>query len=104
MSFFKPSVSFSLNIALPFSVMTHNSSVTFSLKHFIPCTENSLKVQSAKCSGEVNQIPQVIHETASHFSFKVFIDLQYIDAKFCCTFLTQILYTLVKRGPLKYKF
>ena len=28
-SFFKPSVSFSLNIASPFSVMTHNSPVTF---------------------------------------------------------------------------
>ena len=34
MSFFKPRVSFSLNFASPFSVMTHNSCEIFSLKHF----------------------------------------------------------------------
>ena len=34
LSFFKPRVSFSLNFASPFSVMTHNSCEIFSLKHF----------------------------------------------------------------------
>ena len=34
MSFFEPQVSFTLNFASPFSVMTHNSSEIFWLKHY----------------------------------------------------------------------
>ena len=35
MSFFKPQVSFPLNFAPPFSVMAHNSSEMFQLKHYM---------------------------------------------------------------------
>ena len=37
MSFFKPQVSFLLNFASPFSVMTHNSCEIFQLKHYSIC-------------------------------------------------------------------
>ena len=41
MSFFKPPVKFSLSIASPFSVMTHNSSVIFQLKQYILCSKGA---------------------------------------------------------------
>ena len=53
---------------------------------------------------KINQILHVIYETASNFSFKVCMDLQYNDAYFLFTFLAQTLNTLVKRSPLKCKF
>ena len=39
MSFFKPRVSFSLNFASPFSVMTQHSSKTLKLKHYMLWTK-----------------------------------------------------------------
>ena len=44
MSFFKRKVSFSLNIALPFSVMTHNV-CNFLVQHYIPWAKKFLKAQ-----------------------------------------------------------
>ena len=41
MSLFKPPLNFSLNIESPFSVMTHNSSIIFYLKHYTLCSKGA---------------------------------------------------------------
>ena len=43
MSFFNPQVSFCLNFATPFSVMTHNSSENFQLKQYMLWTKRTHK-------------------------------------------------------------
>ena len=78
-----------------------------SLSWYIPQTLYNLdkKVSQSEifnifeCSGEVHQI----YLTTSHFSFKVFVDFQCNNAELLYTFLVQILYTLIKRIPLKCK-
>ena len=55
-------------------------------------------------SSVVHQIPFVIYENTCHFSFKFWIDLQYNNAWFLCTFLLETLNTLIKKSPLKYLF
>ena len=42
------------------------------------------------------QIPHVIFESTSHFSFKFYISLQCHQTQLPCTFLDQTLYTMVK--------
>ena len=55
MSFFKLQVSFPLNFAPPFSVMTHNSGEIFQLKHYMlwtKSTHQSTIFQTFECSHE----------------------------------------------------
>ena len=55
MSFFKRWVSFPLNFASLFSVMTHNSSAIFYGKHYMLCTKRAhqcTSFQSFECSNE----------------------------------------------------
>ena len=59
MPFFKPAVSFSLNIASPFSVMIDNSSVVFIsvLYKLEKKFSQSANFNNFECSGEIKQIP-----------------------------------------------
>ena len=81
-SFFKPSSSFSLTFASPFCVTTYLL-CSFLAQHYIPWTKTvseSTNFKIFECFVKIHQIPRVIYETKSHFSFKVCIGLQYIDA------------------------
>ena len=54
-SVYKPWVGFSLNFALPFSVMTHNSSEIFQLKHYMLWTKTAHQkttFQTVECFNE----------------------------------------------------
>ena len=54
-SFFKSQVNFYLDFAIPFSVMTHNSSEIFQLKHYMLCTKRAHQCtifQTFGCSNE----------------------------------------------------
>ena len=54
-SFFKSQVNFYLDFAIPFSVMTHNSSEIFQLKPYMLCTERAHQCtifQTFACSNE----------------------------------------------------
>ena len=47
------------------------------------------------------QIPYANFETTSRFLSKFCIPLQFYERLFLCTFLAQIIYTLLKRSSLK---
>ena len=53
---------------------------------------------------KVFQIPRVIFESTSKFSFKFCINLQCHQTYLFCTFLAETSSSLVKRSPLKYNF
>ena len=98
MSFFKPQVSFHLNFASLSSVMTHNSSEIFWLKHYMLWTERAHQCtifQIFGCSNESllnsscyfwNRKARVYSNFASLFSVKPL-----------CIFLAQTSYTLTKK-------
>ena len=68
MSFFKSQVSFPLNFASHFSVMTHNSSENFQLKHYMLWTKIAISVQFFRLLGalmKVHPIPHTIFETTT---------------------------------------
>ena len=70
MSFFKLRVSFPLNFASPYSVMTHNSSNIFYLKYYMLWTKRAHWSEMFSLLSEwanVHQIPYVLFETASQF-------------------------------------
>ena len=50
------------------------------------------------------QIPYANFEMTSWFLSKFCIPLQFHERLFLCTFLTQTIYTLLKRSPLKWQF
>ena len=57
-------------------------------------------------SGRVKfcQIPYANFERTSRFLSKFFISLQFHGRLFLCAFLAQTIYTLLKRGPVNWKF
>ena len=62
--FFKPQISFPLNYSSPFSVMTHNSSETFQLKHNMLLTKRAYQCtvfQTFECPNESS------HNSSWHF-------------------------------------
>ena len=65
-SFFKPQVSFPLNFASPFSVMTHNFFEIFYLKHYMLLTKKAHKCtifQTLSALIKVHLIPHAVFET-----------------------------------------
>ena len=80
MSLLEPRVSFSTNVASFFSVMRQNSSVPFHLKLYVLWTKGAYQkanFQTYDCSNENSnsQIPYVIYQAKSQFSFKFCIIL-----------------------------
>ena len=98
MSFYKPRVSFTLNFASPFSVMTHNSSETFWLKHMI-LTKRAHQCticQTFECFNESSP------NSSCHFwNHKVRV-YSNVASLFPLHFLAQTVYTLDKNSPLKW--
>ena len=73
MLFFKPHISFPLNFASPFSVMTQNSSEIFQLKHMLPdpildlisvrlsdATHHNIKGAEATCVEIASEIKKML--------------------------------------------
>ena len=82
MSFFLKKVCSSSNSASLFSVMRHNTSALFHLKFICFGQEEPIKVQIFSLSTahmKINQIPYVIFQATSQFSFKFCITLQCHD-------------------------
>ena len=87
--------------------MTHNSSANFKLIHFLLWIKVSHQIPNFEvfeCPGE--NLPN----SSCHFwkhksvSFKFCTNFQCHQTQLLCTFLAQILYTLVKSSQLKCKF
>ena len=76
MSFFNPQVSFRLNFATPFSVMTHNSSESF----YMLWTKRAYQCTIFRLLGalmmKVHPIPHAIFETARSGFFNFCITVQ----------------------------
>ena len=53
---------------------------------------------------KIYQIPYVNFETTSRFLSKFCIPLQFHERLLLCSFLVQIIYALLNRSPLKWKF
>ena len=90
-----------------FIVMTHNSSVNFTLIHFLLWTKRyyeSLNFETFKGSGE--NLPNSPCHFPNHKSY--FLPILHHSSRherqLFCNFLAQTLYTLVRRSPLKCKF
>ena len=106
MSILKQQVNFSLYFSSFFSVITHNSSVTFYLMHFLlwkKVSHEGTNFDTFKCFDENSQIPHVIFQTTSEFLLKFCMTLQSHAIQLLCTFLGQTLYTLHKRNQSKCK-
>ena len=108
MSFLKSQVSFPSNVASIFSAIKQNSSILFLAQTLYTLFKRSpLKCKFLRFSSawvKIRQIPHVIFESTSQFSFKCCINIQCHQAKLPILFLAQILCTLFKRSPLKCKF
>ena len=102
MLLFKAHVSFPLNFASPFSVMTDNSSEIFWLKHHMFWTKRSHQCtvfQIFECSNEsYHPIAPAIFETTSSGFFHVSWKITPLY------FLIQTPYTLDKNSPSKWNF
>ena len=61
MSSFKPRVSFPLNFASPFSVMKHNSSDIFYLKHYMLWTKEPINVQFFRLLSALTKVHPIPH-------------------------------------------
>ena len=69
--------------------------------------KDPIKVQISRLSTarmKINQIPLVICQAASNFSFKICIMLQCYDTYFLWNFLAETLYTFDKKSPSIYNF
>ena len=79
-TYLEPSVSFSSNFALPFSVMSGNSSALFHLNLYMIWKNKPIKVQVSRLSTghiKTNQLPYVIFEATSQFSGNFCITLPF---------------------------
>ena len=61
MSFFNPQVSFCLNFATPFSVMTHNSSEIFKLKQYILWSKKAHQWTTFRLLGALMKVHLIHH-------------------------------------------
>ena len=85
--------------------MTNNS--ILSSYNFYVGQKDPIKVPILTLSNalvKICQIPHVIFQTTSQFSFKFCITLQCHERYLLCNFLAQTICTLLKRSPLKRKF
>ena len=90
-----------------FIVRTHNLSVNFKLIRFllwIKRSHQSPNFEIFKCSGKSLWNSSCHFPNHKSFFFKFSITLQCHERWFLCTFLSQTLYTLLRRSPLKCKF
>ena len=79
----------------------------FSLNKIYFAQKKPIKVKILKLSSaqiKICQIPYVSFETTSRFLSKFCIPLQFHERLLLCTFLSQTIYTLLKRSALKWKF
>ena len=100
MSFLEPRAKFSSNFAPLFSVMRHNSSVIFHLNLCMLWKKGSDQIenfQTFDCLHEINQIPYVIFQATSQFSFKFCNTLQCYDTKFLWNFIAETHITCFKQ-------
>ena len=90
MSFFNPQVSFRLNFATPFSVMTHNSSESFQLKQYMLWTKTAHQCTIFRLLGallmKIHPILPAIFETTRSGFFKFRITVQCHERKLLCIF------------------
>ena len=103
MSFLKPRVSFSSN----FASLLISSSVFFHLNLYIIWTKDPIKVQIFRiwtACMKINNIPYVIFQATSQFSFKFCIIFQCHDTQFLGNFLTETLCALDRKSPSMYNF
>ena len=102
----KQQINSSLNFVPFFIVKTQNSSVNFKLIHFLLWTKDPIKVPILRLSSALVKICHVpvIFQTTRQSFFKFCITLQCRKRSLLCTFLTQTIYTLLKRSPSKCKF
>ena len=108
MSFQKAQVIFSSNLASIFNAIKHNSSVLFLSQTLCTSVKSStLKYKFLRFSSalmKIFQISHVIFQTTSHFFKKFGVTLQCHEIQLLCSFIAEILYTLVKSNPLKSTF
>ena len=80
MSLFNPQVSFHLNFATPFNVMTHKSSESFEPKQYMPWTKRAHQRTIFRLLGalmmKVHPIPHAIFETTRSGFLKFCINVQ----------------------------
>ena len=106
MSFFKPRVSFQLNFATPFSVMTHNSSEIF--KHYMLWKKRVHQCtifQTFWCSNESS--PNLLshfwnHKARTFWKFASLFSVMKDNSS--VFFLAQTSYSLDKNSPSKWNF
>ena len=108
MIFFKSRVSFPLNFASSFSVMTHNSSEVLWLKYYMLWTERAHQrtiFQTFECSNESSP------NSSCHFwnhrvrAYSIFASLfRVIKDNSSVFFLAQTWHTLDKKSPSKWSF
>ena len=79
---FETTSPFFFKYCITFSVMTYTPCVIFSSTSYLgqKKVSQSANFKIFESSSEIHQIPHVIYETTSQFSFKVCINLQYNDA------------------------
>ena len=110
MSFFKPQVSFLLNFASPFSIMTHNSSEIFWLIHYSICFGQNEPINAQffrllSALMKVHPIPYTIFETTRSGFIQT---LHHCSVSWKMTpvffFSAQTSYTLDQNSPSKWNF
>ena len=109
MSFFKAQASFPSNVASLISAIKQNSPILFfswKIMYFIQKKPIKMQIFEIFSSAwvKIRQIPHVIFESTSQFSFRCCINIQCHQATLPEIFLAQRLCTLFKRSPLKCKF
>ena len=101
MSFFKPQVSFVLNFAWPFSVMTHTTYDIFQLEHYMlwkKRAHQSTIFQTFECSNESSLIASCQFWNRKASVYPNFASL-FSVMKLLSISVAQTLYTLDKKSP-----
>ena len=107
MSLFKPQVNFPLTFASPFSVMTHNSSEIFWLKHYMIWTERVHQwtiFQTLEYSNESSPNSSCHFWNHKAMVFSNFALLFSLLRYFPCIFLAQTIHILWQKESIKVKF
>ena len=103
MSFLKAQVSFLSNVTSIFSAIKQNSPILFLVGRLYTLFKRSpLKCKFLRFSSalvKIRQIPQVIFETTSKFSFRCCVNIQCHQAKLSYTFVSsKIMYFIQKKA------
>ena len=104
-SFLEAQVSFPSNFASIFSAIKHNSSILFLAQTLYTLFKRSpLKCKFLRFSSawvKIRQIPHVIFESTSQFSFKCCINIYCHQAKLLYTFFSSNIIYFVQKMPIK---